>query len=181
MSANATGHCAADDLDDEIRALVGKVALVMDPAVTAEPALIRTFAAAVEDGNPLFWDDEAASQIAGEAIAPPAMISTWMRPDRWRPGGEAPERAMELHYWLKDRLGLERAVVGDSEMAMFDPVRPGDRVYSELILDHIGPQITNRLGTGRKWTITLRYRREGDDVLLGTESVHFFNYNRPQE
>ena len=166
------------DLPLDIAAMVGKVAMVMAPAVTADCAQMTAFLSSVEDGNPLFWDDGVADELAGETIAPPAMLSTFMRPGRWLPDGQTPLRAMELHYQLKERLGLELAIVGDSEVAMFDPVRPGDRVVTEIVLDEIGPEITNRLGTGRKWTLLLRYLRESDDALLGTEDIRFFSYNR---
>ncbi len=167
-----------DDLPPHIAELVGTVAMVMAPAVTADLAQMTAFLGAVEDGNPLFWDEDVADELAGERIAAPAMLSTFMRPERWLPDGQAPERAMELHYRLKEWLGLDLAIVGDSEVAMFDPVRPGDRVVTQIVLDEIGPELTNRLGTGRKWTLLLRYLREADGVLLGTEDIRFFSYNR---
>jgi len=43
-------------------------------------------------------------------------------------------------------------VVIETEAAWHEPVRPGDRVRAEQILEHVGPLVENRLGRGRKWT-----------------------------
>ena len=40
-----------------------------------ERGYIWTVAASVENGNPLYWDDEVAAEVTGGPIAPPTMIS----------------------------------------------------------------------------------------------------------
>lgn len=145
-------------------------------SVTAEAGVFRLFAAAVEDGNPLYWDEARATEITGSLIAPPALLSAWNRPDPWRVDGAPPARAMELHFRVKDALGLPKAVVTKAETELHEPVRPGDRLYAEQRLDHVGPITENRLGRGRYWTISVLYRRALDDALCGIEQLGFYGY-----
>ena len=76
---------------------------------------------------------------------------------------------------LKDRLGLPKAVVIGSDTVFHEPVRPGDRVRAEQLLEDVGAVTENRLGRGRRWTIVIRYSRQ-DGVLLGVEQLRFFAY-----
>ncbi len=50
-----------------------------------ERAYVWNTCSAVENGNPLFWDDEVAAEITGGPITPPTMLSVWMRKHRWTP------------------------------------------------------------------------------------------------
>ena len=58
-----------------------------------EQGYIWTSCASVENGNPLFWDDDVATEITGGPIAPPTMVSVWFRPHHWRPGRTEPQVA----------------------------------------------------------------------------------------
>ena len=94
----------------ELAALMGKpqFAQVSDGAV--ETGAIRLFAAAVEDGTPTYWADDPA-----DVIAPPALLSAWNRPVMWHPDGDAGTSGLALHFLIKDRLGLPRAIVAEME------------------------------------------------------------------
>lgn len=89
-------------------------------------------------------------------------------------------RALELHFRLKEALGLPKAVVTRSETELHAPIRPGDRVIAQQRLDAVSPVAENRLGQGRYWTISVLYRRACDDVLLGIETLGFFGYGRDE-
>lgn len=134
------------------------------------------FAAAVEDGHPLYRDTPEAAALTHGPIAPPALLSAWNRPDPWVPGGAPPSRALELHFRVKEALGLPKAVVTRAETELHAPIRPGNRVYAEQRLDTIGPMTANTLGPGRYWTISVLYRRQGDSALLGIETLGFYGY-----
>lgn len=157
-------------------AWIGQVVVVEDADIAVERVLIENFCTAVEDGNPLYWDADCAAAAVGTIIAPPAMLSAWTRPHEWSPtGGTMARRPLELHFRLKDTLGLPKAVVVDSEVCYYEPVRPGDRVRAEQVLDEVGPLQENRLGHGRKWTISIFYYR-AERVMLGHERLCFFAY-----
>lgn len=165
-----------DALPAEVAGWIGQVVVREDGPIQVDIGAMENFAVAVEDANPLYWDEEAAEPLTGGRIAPPAMLSAWTRPHTWSPNQDTPAlRPLELHFRLKESLNLPRAVVVDSETEFHAPARPGDRVRSEQVLDEVGPVYENKLGCGRKWTISIHYRRE-DGVLLGIDRLKFFAY-----
>ena len=158
-------------IPDDLAALIGQpqFAQVSDGAV--EAGAIRLFAAAVEDGTPAYWADDPA-----DMIAPPALLSAWNRPVMWHPDGDAGTSGLALHFLVKDRLGLPRAIVAEMESEAAAPIRPGVRVGSEQILVDLGEPCTTRLGEGRYWTIRVEYRCAEDGTLFGAETLRFFGY-----
>lgn len=155
----------------EVSELVGRPCFpqVSDGAV--EAGAIRLFAAAVEDGFPGYWAENPA-----EVVAPPAMLSAWNRPLMWNPAGDEAAPGLALHFLIKDKLALPRAVVAETESEVAEPIRPGVRVKSEQILVDVGEPCTTRLGEGRYWTIRVEYRCAETDTLFGAETMHFFGY-----
>ncbi len=153
----------------ELEALLGQPLYrqVSDPV---EAGAIRLFAAAIGDGHPPWWGDEPE--------CPPALLSAWNRPLMWQPGAGAQDIApgLALHFRLKDMLALPLAVVADSETENGAPCRPGIRVGSTQTLVAIGPLRTNRLGSGRDWTLRVDYRCAASDQFLGAEILRFFAY-----
>lgn len=167
-------------IPQDVADLIGQVAVVSDVAGAVEHGAIMDFAAAVEDGNPLYWNAEIAEEITGGIVAPPAMLSSWTRPGRWSPSGMPPQRPLELHFRVKTRFGYPNAVVTGSSTIFLEPARPGDQIRAEQVLAAVGPLVENRLGLGRNWTILVHYRRL-DGVLLGTEELTFFGYGTTME
>ena len=142
-----------------------------------EPSLIQHWCEATENANPLYWDDVAAHDITGGPIAPPSMLSVWMRPLWWKPGSTEARRPLELHFTLKRELGLPEGIVTGNEIEFGEPVRPGDRIRTVERVREIGEVRTNRLGTGRDWTIDVTYTNQRGDVV-GVETYRFFCYVR---
>ena len=70
----------------EIEQSIGAVQYEETGEFPVERGYIWTTCASVENGNPLFWDDEVAADISGGPIAPPTMLSVWFRPHHWAPG-----------------------------------------------------------------------------------------------
>ncbi len=163
------------DIPHEVASWIGRVTVASVPVAVVEEGAIEAFAAALEDANPLYWNPEAAAAIADGIIAPPAMLSAWTRPNRWSPGGEPQLRPLELHFRVKDGLGLPNAVVVGSTTEYHAPARPGDRIHTEQMLDSVGSIVENKLGKGRFWEISIFYRRS-DSVLLAVETLRFFGY-----
>ena len=142
-----------------------------------ERGSLWTSLASVENGNPLFWDDEVAEAVTGGPIAPPTMLSVWFRPHHWTPGRTEQALPLQIHFDLKDRLGLPEAVMTDNTIVFHEPVRPGDRLRTSQILRSVSEQKTTKLGTGRFWVIDVEYRNQ-DDELVGVESYTGFGYRR---
>jgi len=143
-----------------------------------ERGYIWTSCASVENGNPLFWDDDVAAEITGGPIAPPTMLSVWFRPHHWAPDRSAPALPLQVHFDLKEELGLPEAVMTDNTIVFYEPVRPGDVLSTRQVLRSVSGDKTTKLGTGRFWVIDVEYRNQRDE-LVGIETYTGFGYRRP--
>ena len=74
------------DLPADVQALLGVRQYEETAEFPVERGYIWNTVAAVQNGNPLFWDDAVAREITGGPIAPPTTLSLWMRPHYWSPG-----------------------------------------------------------------------------------------------
>jgi acyl dehydratase len=165
------------DTVEEIRALIGVAQYEESGDFPVERGYIWTTCASVENGNPLFWDDEAAAAITQGPIAPPTMLSVWFRPHHWAPGRDAPALPLQIHFDLKERLGLPEAVMSDNTIVFHDPVRPGDVLATRQVLRSVSDEKTTKLGTGRFWVIDVEYTNQ-NGALVGVESYTGFGYRR---
>jgi acyl dehydratase len=155
--------------------------------VICERGYILHWLEATENANPLHWDGRLAGELTGGWIAPPSMLSVWMRPLLFKPAGWSPTgaaaadedtaaiRPLEVHFRLKDALGLPEGVVTYNEIELHAPVRPGDLVSTSQTVAQISGERTNRLGTGRYWRIDVTYTNDREDVL-GIETYNMFGY-----
>ena len=144
-----------------------------------ERGYIWTSCASVENGNPLFWDDSVAEALTGGPIAPPSTLSLWFRPHHWQPGEMTQRLPLQVHFDLKDRLGLPEAVMSDSEVTFHTPVRPGDVISTCQVLRSLSEPKLTKLGTGRFWVIDVPYRNQRDE-LVGVETFTGFGYRRAE-
>lgn len=128
-------------LPEEITQFIGKE--TGTSIFEVERETIRRFADAVDDPNPLYWDEEYAKKSRyGSIIAPPGFISSpWFsgRPTKW--GGRdttSAEETRELMLALI-KVGYGRVLDGGMEYEFFAPVRAGDTITaSSVIKDIIG-------------------------------------------
>ena len=168
---------ATTDTVEEMRALIGVAQYEEVGEFPVERGYIWTTCASVENGNPLFWDDAAAQAITDGLIAPPTMLSVWFRPHYWAPDRDAPHLPLQIHFDLKERLGLPEAVMSDNTIVFHDPVRPGDILETRQILRSVSDEKTTKLGTGRFWVIDVEYTNQVG-ALVGVESYTGFGYRR---
>jgi len=168
---------ATADTVDDIRALIGVAQYEEVGDFPVERGYIWTTCASVENGSPLFWDDDAAAAITDGLIAPPTMLSVWFRPHHWAPGRHVPHLPLQIHFDLKDRLGLPEAVMSDNTIVFHEPVRPGDVLSTRQILRSVSDEKTTKLGTGRFWVIDVEYTNQ-NGALVGVESYTGFGYRR---
>ena len=165
------------DLPADVEQLIGVVQYEETGEFPVERGYVWTSCASVENGNPLFWDDEVADELTGGPIAPPTMLSVWFRPHHWAPGRTAQALPLQVHFDLKERFGLPEAVMSDNTIVFHDPVRPGDILKTCQLLRSVSEEKTTRLGTGRFWVIDVEYRNQRDE-LVGVESYTGFGYRR---
>jgi acyl dehydratase len=173
----ATEEVLVDELPADVAALIDVVQYEQDGEFPVERGYIWTSCASVENGNPLFWDEQAAEAITGGPIAPPTMLSVWFRPHHWAPGRTQQALPLQVHFDLKERFGLPEAVMTDNTIVFYEPVRPGDRLRTHQILRSVSSPKTTKLGTGRFWVIDVEYFNQRGE-LVGVESYTGFGYTR---
>jgi hypothetical protein len=137
---------AMKELSPEVEGWIGEERYVIEGDFDVERGYVFTSCASVENGNPLFWDEKVANELTDGWIAPPSMISVWFRPHHWSPGRTEAAVPLQVHFDLKEALGLPEAVMTDNTITFGDPVRPGaqrcGRNQTEIIEGGaIGPSV----------------------------------------
>jgi uncharacterized protein len=167
----------SEELAAQISALIDQPQYDEAGEFPVERGYIWTSCASVENGNPLFWDDDVADALTDGPIAAPSMLSTWFRPHHWAPGRAVPKLPLQIHFDLKESLDLPEAVMTENTLVFHEPVRPGDVLSTCQRLRSVSPEKSTKLGTGRFWVIDVEYRNQRGD-LVGVESWTGFGYRR---
>lgn len=167
----------ADDLPSEVRSWIDQVRYEEDTEFPVEMGYVYTTCASVENGNPLFWDEQTARELTGGFVAPPTMLSVWFRPHFWAPGRTKQIQPLQVHFDLKEKFGLPEAVMTDNTIEFHTPVRPGDRLRTRQILRSVSPMKETKLGIGRFWVIDVEYLNQNGE-LVGKESYTGYGYRR---
>jgi len=164
----------------DVEALIGQVQYEETGEFPVERGYIWTSCASVENGNPLFWDDDVAAALTDGPVAPPSMLSTWFRPHHWAPGRAEPKVPLQVHFDMKEAFDLPEAIMSDYMMTFYEPIRPGDRITSGQILRSVSNTKTARVGTGRFWVIDVEYRNQNRE-LVGVETWTGFGYRKADQ
>jgi acyl dehydratase len=162
---------------DEVAGWIDQVRYEEQGEFPVERGYIWTSCASVENGNPLFWDDDVAEAVTGGPIAPPTMVSVWFRPHHWAPGRTSQALPLQVHFDLKAAFDLPEAVMTDNTIIFHEPVRPGDVLTTRQVLRSVSGPKTTKLGSGRFWVIDVEYLNQRDE-LVGVESYTGFGYKR---
>lgn len=161
-----------------VQALIGVPQHAEESSFAIEMGYVYNTCAAVQNGNPLFWDEAVAREITRGWITPPTMMSVWFRPHYWVPGATGEKLALQLHFDLKRLFGMPEAIIAGHETVFGVPVRPGDRLRAHQVLRSVSEVKTTRVGTGRFWLIDLECFNQHDE-FVGRESYDCFGYRRP--
>lgn len=165
------------DLPAEVQSWIGQRRYEAWGEFDVERGYIFASCASVQNGNPLYWDEQAAREIAGGWIAPPSMVSAWFRPHYWSPGRSGEALALQLHFDLKQQLALPEAVITENSITFFEPVRVGDRLKTAQILRSVSPVKQTKLGAGRFWVLDVEASNRAG-ALCAIESYTGYGYRR---
>jgi len=168
---------SASDLPAEVESWIGERRYPEVGEFDVERGYIFSSCASVENGNPIFWDEEAAKEITDGFIAPPSMISVWFRPHYWTPYRSEEGKPLQCHFDLKDALGLPEAVMTDNTIVFGVPVRVGDRLKTWQVIRSVSELKKTKLGTGRFWDLEIVYENQKGEHV-GTESYTGYGYRR---
>lgn len=140
-----------EELERELARYVGAAA--GPPEVGRDPvdgALVRQWCDALDDRNPVYLDESAASaSVHGGLVAPPTMLQAWVLPgiDMAKGIVDPADRQRELHA-LFDAHGYTGVVATNCEQGYDRYLRPGDRVTGHTVIEAISGEKATGLGTG---------------------------------
>ncbi len=170
-----TGYDVAFGTYEEAQAMVGMTTPVRFGEVPVDLSLIRHFAAMVQDANASFWDEEFASTLWGDVVAPPAMLMTWVMPLEWKPGGGRPVPLLTARVPLPGETFIN--VENDTEY--FLPIRRGDRLNVVEELVDVSSAKRTAVGAGHFVTTRSTYRRDDGAVVARMTNV-LFRFSRSE-
>lgn len=132
--------------------------------------MIRHWAEAMGDTNPVYLDDDAARDTGREgAIAPASMLQVWtMRTYADKMSGADPSAVWTELIETFDSAGFTSVVATDSDQEFFVELRPGERVSATEVVEAVSEEKQTGLGAGH-FVTTLKTYRNGDGVVVGTQ------------
>ncbi|MET9083764.1 bifunctional MaoC family dehydratase N-terminal/OB-fold nucleic acid binding domain-containing protein [Streptomyces sp. NPDC004237] len=126
--------------------------------------MIRHWCEATGDTNPAYEGPDA--------IAPPTMLQAWTMGGL--SGHEGRTGAYDELMTLLDEAGCTSVVATDCEQEYLRPLRPGDEVLFDTVIESVSERKTTKLGTG--YFVTTRTDiRVGED-LAGTHRFRILKY-----
>lgn len=171
------GDVMSDEMQREaaglaaMRGLIGMP--VGAPAVAPDPVnqpMIRHWAAALEDHNPVYTDPEvAAASRFGGIVAPPLMLQTWTMPTPKITGiaarGGSPVEGGANPLAPLDEAGFIATLATNSEFEIVRYLRLGEVVTSTMVIESVSGQKQTRIGPGHFITWVTTFRDERGEVV----------------
>ena len=174
-------------LDDRLAALVGRPVSDGGPSQAPDPVnapMIRHWAAAFEDWNPVYTDVAAARESRfGAIVAPPLMLQTWtMATPRItgmaERGGSPTEGGRAEVLSVLDEAGFVGTLASNSEFEIVRYLRVGDVVSGTTVLESVSPRKQTRIGPGYFVTWVTTYT-DADGEVVGLQRFRILKF-RPE-
>lgn len=142
------------------RAWIGRPGESRAGEIDVNEAMIRQFVSAIRDPNPDYWREPPS--------VPPAMLTTWVTPQNWRPDRRTGPAAALL---VAVPMPGDSMINISSEIEYFVPLRVGDRVSVVEEVESISDEKETRVGPGHFLTMVARYRRQTGEVVAIQRNV----------
>ncbi|MEU1273845.1 OB-fold domain-containing protein [Streptomyces sp. NPDC005799] len=156
-----------DDLVARLKAYEGRAAAVSgagkDPV---NLPMIRHWCEAMGDTNPAYEGPDA--------IAPPTMLQAWTMGGL--SGHTGRSQAYDELLGLLDEAGCTSVVATDCEQEYVRPLRPGDEVSFDTVIESVSDRKTTKLGTGYFVTTRTEVRVGAGRDLVGTHRFRILKY-----
>ncbi len=173
---------------ERLAGLVGRPVGPAEAAVAPDPVnqpMIRHWAAAMEDSNPVYTDPAfAATSRFGGVVSPPFMLQTWTMPTPKitgiaERGGSPVELSGENPLALFDEAGFIATLATNTEFEIVRYVQLGERLSSTTVIDAVSEEKTTRLGTGHFITWKTEYH-DADGAVVGRQWFRILKF-KPAE
>ncbi|MGW0765866.1 bifunctional MaoC family dehydratase N-terminal/OB-fold nucleic acid binding domain-containing protein [Streptomyces sp. NPDC002676] len=154
-----------DGLEVRLKTFEGRPAVVA--GVGKDPVnapMIRHWCEALGDTNPAY--------AGPDAVAPPTMLQVWTMGGL--SGHEGRTDAYDELLGLLDESGCTSVVATDCEQEYLRPLRPGDEVTFDAVIESVSDRKTTKLGTGYFVTTCMDVRVDGE--LVGTHRFRILKY-----
>lgn len=144
--------------------------------------MIRHWVDAFDDRNPVYEVEEVARKTRfGGKMAPPAMMQAWTFP---RPilegigerGGAAEALDPSTPLVVLDHVGFNGILATNSELEFERPLREGDELKCDVILESISPRKKTGLGQGYFVTWTTTYLDQ-NAKSVGKQTFRVLKFN----
>jgi acyl dehydratase len=148
-----------------LRAFIGRPGAPELARDAVNPAMIRHWCDAMEDGNPVYTDPAfAARSVHGQLVAPPAMLNAWTMPGLpGRPAGRA-DPAGDVYRALEEA-GFTSVVATDSAHEYERYLRVGDSLQGVGEVEEVSEEKKTGLGIGHFVTTRTVYTTQsGEEV-----------------
>ncbi|MEV0219369.1 OB-fold domain-containing protein [Streptomyces sp. NPDC050704] len=152
-----------------LKAYEGRAAAVggVGKDLVNEP-MIRHWCEAMGDTNPAY--------AGPDAVAPPTMLQAWTMGglSGHGGGGRGRSEAYDELLGLLDGAGYTSVVATDCEQEYLRPLRPGDEITFDAVIESVSERKTTKLGTGYFVTTRMDVRAGGEPA--GTHRFRILKY-----
>ncbi|WP_328895187.1 bifunctional MaoC family dehydratase N-terminal/OB-fold nucleic acid binding domain-containing protein [Streptomyces sp. NBC_00236] len=159
------GQGVPDELYERLRAYEGRAAATagIGKDRVNEP-MIRHWCEAMGDTHPAYGGPDA--------VAPPTMLQAWTMGGL--SGHTDRSGAYDELLGLLDGAGYTSVVATDCEQEYLRPLRPGDRITFDAVIEAVSERKTTKLGTG--YFVTTRMDVRAQEELAGTHRFRILKY-----
>ncbi|MGW7068116.1 bifunctional MaoC family dehydratase N-terminal/OB-fold nucleic acid binding domain-containing protein [Streptomyces sp. NPDC054855] len=126
--------------------------------------MIRHWCEAMGDTNPAY--------AGADPIAPPTMLQAWTMGGL--SGHQGRSAAYDELFALLDGAGYTSVVATDCEQEYLRPLRPGDEITFDAVIESVSERKTTKLGTGHFVTTRMDVRAGGEPA--GTHRFRILKY-----
>ena len=169
----------------KLDALIGRPVTMSSGATVGPDAvnqpMIRHWAAAFEDHNPVYTDpDAAAASRFGAIVAPPLMLQTWTMATPQitgiaERGGSPMKSEGPSPISALDEAGFVATLASNSEFEFERYLHLGDVVSAETVIESISDEKQTRLGPGHFLTWVTTYR-DGEGKVVGRQLFRILKF-----
>lgn len=122
------------------------------------------------------WCEALGHPVPQDGSAPAAMLQVWTMGGLSGHGDGGRTAAYEELLALLDEAGCTSVVATDSEQEYVRPLRPGERIVFDTVIESVSPRKTTKLGAGHFVTTRTEIRTAPGAELVGTHRFRILKY-----